>query len=117
MQVEDGSDIIDWVHFEKSRSELGPGFIRILGYFREDGAKSLAAIEHAMRAGELPGLDDARQLTFEAVSFLEAANTRSLLYASTEPYDRAAAAVRARLLSLGADPAPVARIGRRASES
>ena len=75
------------------------------------------SIEHAMRAGELPGLDDARQLTFEAVSFLEAANTRSLLYASTEPYDRAAAAVRSRLLSLGADPAPVARIGRRASES
>jgi HPt (histidine-containing phosphotransfer) domain-containing protein len=47
--VEDGSDIIDWVHFEKSRSELGPGFIRILSYFREDGAKSLAAIEQAMR--------------------------------------------------------------------
>ena len=38
--VEDGSDIIDWVHFEKSRSELGPGFIRILAYFREDGARS-----------------------------------------------------------------------------
>jgi FOG: HPt domain len=46
--VEDGSDIIDWVHFEKSRSELGPGFIRILSYFREDGAKSIAAIEQAM---------------------------------------------------------------------
>jgi histidine phosphotransfer protein HptB len=47
-QVEDGSDIIDWVHFEKSRAELGPGFIRILSYFREDGEKSLAAIEQAM---------------------------------------------------------------------
>ncbi len=47
-QVEDGSDIIDWGHFEKSRAELGPGFIRILSYFREDGAKSLAAIEQAM---------------------------------------------------------------------
>ena len=47
--MEDGSDIIDWVHFEKSRSELGPGFIRILSYFREDGAKSLASIELAMR--------------------------------------------------------------------
>jgi len=46
--VDDGSDIIDWVHFEKSRSELGPGFIRILSYFREDGEKSLAAIEQAM---------------------------------------------------------------------
>jgi HPt (histidine-containing phosphotransfer) domain-containing protein len=42
-------DIVDWVHFEKSRTELGPGFIRILSYFREDGAKSLAQIEQAMR--------------------------------------------------------------------
>ena len=46
--MDDGSDIIDWVHFEKSRAELGPGFIRILAYFREDGAKGLAAIEQAM---------------------------------------------------------------------
>ena len=40
---------VEWVHFEKSRGELGPGFIRILGYFREDGAKSVAQIEAAMR--------------------------------------------------------------------
>jgi HPt (histidine-containing phosphotransfer) domain-containing protein len=46
--VEDGSDIIDWVYFEKSRAELGPGFIKILSYFREDGEKSVAAIEQAM---------------------------------------------------------------------
>ncbi len=70
------------------------------------------SIEYAMAAGELPGLDDARQLTFEAVSFLEAANTRSLLYASVEPYDRAATALRARLLGLGADPELVAQISR-----
>ena len=43
------SDIVDWVHFEKSRAELGPGFIRILSYFREDGTKSVAQIEQAMR--------------------------------------------------------------------
>ena len=43
------SDIVDWVHFEKSRAELGPGFIRILSYFREDGVKSVAQIEDAMR--------------------------------------------------------------------
>ncbi len=47
--MDDGIDIVDWVHFEKSRGELGPGFIRILGYFREDGAKSVAQIEAAMR--------------------------------------------------------------------
>ena len=42
-------DIVDWAHFEKSRAELGPGFIRILSYFREDGVKSVAQIETAMR--------------------------------------------------------------------
>jgi HPt (histidine-containing phosphotransfer) domain-containing protein len=45
----DASEIIDWAHFEKNRSELGPGFIRILSYFREDGVKSIAQIEQAMR--------------------------------------------------------------------
>jgi len=42
-------DIVDWVHFEKSRAELGSGFIRILSYFKEDGVKSIAQIESAMR--------------------------------------------------------------------
>ena len=45
-----GAPIIDWVHFERSRAELGPGFIRILSYFREDGAKSVAQIEQAMHS-------------------------------------------------------------------
>ena len=42
-------DIVDWALFEKNRAELGPGFIRIISYFREDGAKSVAQIEDAMR--------------------------------------------------------------------
>jgi HPt (histidine-containing phosphotransfer) domain-containing protein len=41
-------DIIDWAYFEKSRTELGPNFIRILSYFKEDGTKSIAQIEQAM---------------------------------------------------------------------
>lgn len=45
----DDADLVDWMYFERSRNELGPGFIRILGYYREDGAKSIAAIEQAMR--------------------------------------------------------------------
>ncbi len=49
-------DIVDWAHFEKSRAELGPGFIRILSYFREDGAKSLAQIEEAMHQNNTVGL-------------------------------------------------------------
>ena len=46
--MDEAHDIIDWAHFEKSRSELGPGFIRILSYFREDGVKSLDQIDQAM---------------------------------------------------------------------
>ena len=49
-RVSEGSaDVVDWAHFEKARGELGPGFIRILSYFREDEVKSVAAIERAMR--------------------------------------------------------------------
>ena len=47
--ADEARDIVDWAHFEKSRTELGPGFIRILSYFREDGTKSIAQIEDAMR--------------------------------------------------------------------
>ena len=54
--MDDGFDIVDWAHFEKTRAELGSGFIRILGYFREDGAKSVAAIETAMREQNTVGL-------------------------------------------------------------
>jgi histidine phosphotransfer protein HptB len=45
---DDDSKIVDWVLFERSRAELGAGFIRSLSYFREDGAKSVAQIEEAM---------------------------------------------------------------------
>ena len=47
--ADEAHDIVDWGHFEKSRTELGPGFIRILSYFKEDGVKSIAQIEQAMR--------------------------------------------------------------------
>ena len=53
---ENRPDTVDWVHFERSRTELGPGFIRILSYFREDGAKSIAQIEQAMRDENTIGL-------------------------------------------------------------
>lgn len=48
--AETNDDIIDWAAFQTARSELGADFIRILGYFREDGTKSVDAIEAAMRA-------------------------------------------------------------------
>jgi len=47
--ADEAREIVDWTHFEKSRTELGPGFIRILSYFKEDGIKSIAQIEQAMR--------------------------------------------------------------------
>jgi HPt (histidine-containing phosphotransfer) domain-containing protein len=49
VSLEDRS-LVDWSAFTQARSELGAGFVRILGYFREDGVKSVAAIEAAMRA-------------------------------------------------------------------
>jgi len=42
--------LVDWDAYALTRRELGPGFVRILGYFREDGIKSVAAVEEAMRA-------------------------------------------------------------------
>jgi histidine phosphotransfer protein HptB len=42
-------DLIDWKTYTETRNLLGAGFVRILGYFREDGTKSVAAIEEAMR--------------------------------------------------------------------
>ncbi|WP_235512302.1 MULTISPECIES: Hpt domain-containing protein [unclassified Sphingomonas] len=41
--------LIDQRVLTQTRAELGANFIRILGYFREDGLKSLLAIEQAMR--------------------------------------------------------------------
>ena len=53
---DDDLNIVDWALFEKSRGELGPGFIRILGYFREDGIKSVTSIEDAMHRQDTAGL-------------------------------------------------------------
>lgn len=48
--------MVDWVAFAAARAELGGGFVRILGYFREDGVKSVATIEAAMRNLNAAGL-------------------------------------------------------------
>jgi HPt (histidine-containing phosphotransfer) domain-containing protein len=45
------ASLIDWNMLSASRIELGANFVRILSYFREDGEKSVTAIEAAMRAG------------------------------------------------------------------
>ena len=48
--------LVDWNEFRATRTQLGAAFVRILGYFREDGTKSVAAIEEAMRARDARGL-------------------------------------------------------------
>ncbi len=73
---DEARDIVDWAHFERSRSELGPGFIRILSYFKEDGVKSIGQIEEAMREENTPALvipahtlkGEARQLGAEPLA-------------------------------------------------
>ena len=34
---EASGNLVDWVKFARMRTELGADFIRILGYFQEDG--------------------------------------------------------------------------------
>ncbi len=45
----DGGVLVDRAALARTRAELGADFARILGYFREDGLKSLDAIEAASR--------------------------------------------------------------------
>lgn len=74
----EGSTLIDWPAYAKARAELGAGFVRILGYFREDGVKSVAAIEDAMRAGNAAAIvipahtlkGEARQFGAEPLALL-----------------------------------------------
>lgn len=44
------AELVSWNEFARTRSELGAAFPRILGYFREDGVKSIQQIEQAFRA-------------------------------------------------------------------
>jgi HPt (histidine-containing phosphotransfer) domain-containing protein len=61
---------VDWAVFGKARAELGADFVRILGYFREDGVKSVAAIEEAMRARSAAALvRPAHMLKGESLQF------------------------------------------------
>lgn len=45
----EGGVLVDRVALTRARAELGADFARILGYFREDGIKSVDAIEAASR--------------------------------------------------------------------
>jgi histidine phosphotransfer protein HptB len=61
---------IDWAQFTRARADLGNGFVRILGYFREDGDKSVTAIEEAVKTGNaVPIVLPAHKLKSEAREF------------------------------------------------
>lgn len=64
------SNIIDWDAFSEARAEMGQGFVRILGYFREDGEKAVDRIEEAMRNRDAAALvRPAQTLESEARQF------------------------------------------------
>ena len=48
--------LVDWAEFARMRTQLGADFIRILGYFREDGEKSVERIESAMHQRDAAAL-------------------------------------------------------------
>ena len=90
-----GDQLVDWTAFQAARSELGAGFVRILGYFREDGVKSVAAIEEAMRNGNAAALvlpahtlkGESRQFGAEPLSML-AESIEHIARACVETRDR-----------------------------
>ncbi|MFZ2997584.1 Hpt domain-containing protein [Sphingobium sp.] len=68
--VHQDADFVNETEFAKTRAELGAAFARILGYFREDGAKSIRAIEDAFRARNAAALvTPAHTLKGEAAQF------------------------------------------------
>ncbi|MDX3899419.1 MAG: Hpt domain-containing protein [Sphingobium sp.] len=50
------TNLVEWAELTRIKAELGPGFVRILGYFREDGEKSITTIEQAFRARDAAAL-------------------------------------------------------------
>nr|WP_278254239.1 Hpt domain-containing protein [Sphingobium sp. BYY-5] len=62
--------MVNWTEFARTRSELGAAFLRILGYFRDDGVQSINAIEEAFRARNAAALvPPAHRLKGEAAQF------------------------------------------------
>lgn len=64
------NELIDWAVYSETRSSLGPDFVRILGYFREDGTQSVVKVETAMRAKDAAAIIvPAHKLKGEALQF------------------------------------------------
>lgn len=64
------AELVNPTDFAKSRAELGSAFLRILGYFREDGEKAIRGIEEAIRASDAVALvTPAHTLKGESLQF------------------------------------------------
>ncbi|HEX7743499.1 MAG TPA: Hpt domain-containing protein [Sphingobium sp.] len=50
------AELVNGSEFAKTKAELGTAFLRILGYFREDGGKAIGSIEQAIREGNAVAL-------------------------------------------------------------
>ncbi|MFM6854012.1 MAG: Hpt domain-containing protein [Sphingopyxis sp.] len=62
--------VVDWTIFAQTRAQLGSAFVRVLGYFREDGMESISAIENALRASNAAAMvAPAHKLKSEARQF------------------------------------------------
>ncbi|MFB6611103.1 TetR/AcrR family transcriptional regulator [Agromyces sp. NPDC056379] len=69
-----------------------------------------ASFGYAVAQGEVGTDEDPQQFAFEATALLDAANTRSLLSGSNQPYVFARRALATRLRAAGADAVVVARL-------
>lgn len=91
-------NLVNWSSLRAARAQLGDNFLRILGYFEEDGTKSVAAIENAMRDRCATGMVipahtlKGESSQFGAVKLMEAAEhietvARHCIEARTSPDD------------------------------
>lgn len=64
------AELVNWNELTRTRTELSSAFLRILGYFREDGPKAISAIEQAIRERNAVALvTPAHTLKGEAAQF------------------------------------------------
>src|ERR1044072_6030145 len=54
--LDEAAAIVDWGKFSQMRAELGANFVRILGYFLEDGEKAVGRIEEAMHRHDIAAI-------------------------------------------------------------
>jgi histidine phosphotransfer protein HptB len=70
--VDQKQAVIDWERFVQSRNQLGSRFLRVINYFREDGSKSIAAIEASLlQIGALSVAEIAEDIEFAARDCVE----------------------------------------------